>query len=111
MRVLVLTIEEDPPSLRSYENDKQSNGAPFSRLFEEFYKKCLLKNPKYEIYFILSITSVYCSSDILLLYLSRIRSSAEELLKLKFFKNRDASALVSQYLDKIPSVRTKYVHS
>jgi serine/threonine-protein kinase OSR1/STK39 len=79
MRVLVLTIEEDPPGLKSYENDKQASGAPFSRLFEEFYKKCLQKNP-------------------------RLRLSAEELLKLKFFKNRDKSVLVSQYLDHIPSV-------
>ncbi|CAM9105225.1 unnamed protein product, partial [Ectocarpus fasciculatus] len=79
MRVLVLTIEEDPPSLKSYDNDKQANGSPFSRLFEEFYKKCLQKNP-------------------------RARPATDELLKLKFFKNRDKEALVSQYLDKIPPV-------
>lgn len=50
MRVLVLTIEEDPPSLKSYEDDRQPNGGPsFTRLFDEFYKKCLQKNPKYSI--------------------------------------------------------------
>jgi serine/threonine-protein kinase OSR1/STK39 len=48
MRVLVLTIEEDPPSLRSYDNDRQPNGGPpFSKYFEEFYKRCLQKNPRY----------------------------------------------------------------
>lgn len=47
MRVLVLTIEEDPPGLKSYDNDRQASGAPFSRMFEEFYKKCLQKNPRF----------------------------------------------------------------
>lgn len=47
MRVLVLTIEEEPPSLRSYDSDRQpNNGPPFSKYFEEFYKKCLQKNPR-----------------------------------------------------------------
>lgn len=43
MRILVLTIEEDPPSLKSYADDKQRTGAPFSKYFEDFYKKCLQK--------------------------------------------------------------------
>ncbi len=47
MRVLVLTIEEEPPSLRCYDSDRQPlGGQPFSKAFEEFYKKCLQKNPK-----------------------------------------------------------------
>ncbi len=29
MRVLVLTTEEEPPSLKSYDNDKQKTGASF----------------------------------------------------------------------------------
>lgn len=79
MRVLVLTIEEEPPSLRSYENDRQRTGAPFSKGFEEFYKKCLQKNPK-------------------------SRPMAEELLKLKFFKGRSKESFLSQYLSKISPV-------
>ena len=43
MRILVLTIEEEPPSLKSYSNDKQRTGAAFSKYFEDFYKKCLQK--------------------------------------------------------------------
>jgi len=74
MRVLVLTIEEEPPSLKTYENEYPSahktnqhispygqlqhhlrggGGAAgvteqrqFSKLFEDFYKKCLQKAPK-----------------------------------------------------------------
>ena len=47
MRVLVLTIEEEPPGLRCYPNNLQRTSQPFSSLFEEFYKKCLQKNPRY----------------------------------------------------------------
>jgi serine/threonine protein kinase len=32
MRILVLTIEDDPPSLRSYRDDKQRTGSPFSKV-------------------------------------------------------------------------------
>ena len=46
MRVLVLTLEEPPPSLKSYTNDRQRTGAPFPLAFEDFYKKCLQKNPR-----------------------------------------------------------------
>ena len=79
MRVLVLTIEEPPPSLKVYPNDKQRDGAPFSSNFDDFYKKCLQKNPK-------------------------LRPSTEELLKHKFLKNRSCYALVDQLLKRIPSV-------
>jgi hypothetical protein len=42
--VLVLTIEEEPPSLRTYPTgERQRTGAPFSKAFEEFYVKCLQK--------------------------------------------------------------------
>eukprot|EP01041_Mallomonas_annulata_P007334 gene7334-14963_t len=79
MRVLVLTIEEDPPSLKSYENDKQRTGVAFSKVFDDFYKKCLQKT-------------------------SKNRPSAEELLKHKFLKNRTKDPLVSQLLNKISQV-------
>ena len=79
MRVLVLTIEEPPPSLKAYPNDRQRDGAPFSSNFDDFYKRCLQKNP-------------------------RLRPSTEELLKHKFLKNRSCYALVDQLLKHIPSV-------
>lgn len=79
MRVLVLTIEEDPPSLKSYDNDRQRTGAPFSRMYEDFVRKCLQKTPK-------------------------SRPSAEELLKHKFFKGRAKDALLHQLLDHLPAV-------
>ena len=79
MKVLVLTIEESPPSLKTYSNDRQRDGAPFSNNFDDFYKKCLQKNPK-------------------------LRPSTEELLKHKFLKNRSCYALVDQLLKHIPSV-------
>lgn len=91
MRVIVLTIEEDPPSLKSYDNDRfnfstlishfsrQRTGAPFSKLFEDFVKKALNKVPSQ-------------------------RASAAELLKHKFLKGRTQDALVHQLLDQIPAV-------
>lgn len=79
MRVLVLTIEEPPPSLKAYPNDRQRDGAHFSSNFDDFYKKCLQKSP-------------------------RLRPSTEDLLKHKFLKNRSCYALVDQLLKHIPSV-------
>lgn len=79
MKVLVLTIEEAPPSLKTYSNDRQRDGAPFSNNFDDFYRKCLQKNPK-------------------------IRPSSDELLKHKFLRNRSCYALVDQLLKHIPSV-------
>jgi serine/threonine-protein kinase OSR1/STK39 len=37
MRILVLTIEEEPPSLRCYRDDKQRTGAPFSSVNEVYF--------------------------------------------------------------------------
>ena len=79
MRVLVLTIEEPPPSLKAYPNDRQRDGAHFSSNFDDFYRKCLQKSP-------------------------RLRPSTEELLKHRFLKNRSCYALVDQLLKHIPSV-------
>ncbi len=47
MRVLVLTIEEDPPSLKSYPSRADGNGHTFSSVYEEFCNQCLQKNPKF----------------------------------------------------------------
>jgi len=76
--MIIITIGE-PPSLNSYDDKKQCNGLPFSSAFEDFYTKCLQKNPSK-------------------------RPSAEELLKSKFFKNRSKDALVRDLLSKIKCV-------
>jgi len=46
MKVLLMTIQEDPPSLKSYDDDKQMNGSSFSRHFKEMIRMCLQKDPK-----------------------------------------------------------------
>jgi serine/threonine-protein kinase OSR1/STK39 len=46
MKVLLMTIEQDPPSLKSYGEDRQPDGEAFSRPFKEFVRLCLQKNPK-----------------------------------------------------------------
>ena len=83
MRVLVLTIEGEPPSLRCYGEDrgtdKQRTSAPFSKEFEDFCSQCLKKNP-------------------------RQRLTAEKLLDHKFLRNRSRYALVDQLLRFIPPV-------
>jgi len=80
MRVLVVTIEEDPPSLKSYPGSKgQRTGAPFSTSFDDFYKMCLQKNPS-------------------------ARPPAQELLKHKFLQGRSPEALVNQLLNQIGAV-------
>jgi len=48
MKVLLLTIQEDPPSLDTYEFSSSSsttNSLSFSRAFESFVKACLQKDP------------------------------------------------------------------
>ncbi len=79
-KTLKLILEEDPPSLKSYPHDKQLNvsGPSFSKFFEEFYKRCLQKNPK-------------------------LRPSSAELLKNKFLRNRSPSRLI-QFLSRIYDV-------
>ena len=79
MKVLVLTIEDEPPSLRNYDNDKQRNGESFSSAFEDFYRKCLNKNAK-------------------------ARPSTLELLKHKLLKGRTRDSLLTQLLMNIDSV-------
>ncbi|ETV94146.1 STE/STE20/FRAY protein kinase, variant [Aphanomyces invadans] len=43
MKVLLLTLQEDPPSLRSYEDD--GSGHQFSRHFKDMVRLCLQKDP------------------------------------------------------------------
>jgi serine/threonine-protein kinase OSR1/STK39 len=45
-QVLLMTIEQEPPSLKSYKDDRQPDGESFSRSFKEFVRLCLQKNPK-----------------------------------------------------------------
>jgi len=81
MRVLIKTIEEEPPTLKSYPHDKQlfETGAPYSAHFEDFYRRCLQKVPKQ-------------------------RPKAEELLKHKLFKACDKSAVMAKLLCFVESV-------
>ena len=44
MKVLLYTIQNDPPSLKSYKDEKR-NGEAFSRMFKEIVKMCLQKDP------------------------------------------------------------------
>lgn len=71
-------IEEEPPSLKSYSSDKQHlNSVPFSKFYEDFYKKCLQKNPK-------------------------LRPSAAELMKHKLLRGRSRDPLIN-FIMAIPS--------
>ncbi|CAN0121431.1 unnamed protein product, partial [Heterosigma akashiwo] len=81
MKVLLMTIQEDPPSLRSYDDDRQANGEPFSKHFKELVKACLQKDP-------------------------RRRPTSAQLLGHKFFKNADRAqaSLVGELLQRIASV-------
>lgn len=81
MKVLLKTIEEEPPSLKSYEDDKQPDGEPFSRTFKEFVRLCLQKNPKQ-------------------------RPNCTTLLNHRFLKKNDISAgsLISQLLSVVSGV-------
>ena len=44
MKVLLYTIQNDPPSLKSYADERRDN-APFSRAFKELVRLCLQKEP------------------------------------------------------------------
>ncbi len=85
MKVLLKTIEQDPPSLKTYEGDKQPDGEAFSRSFKEFIRLCLQKLPKK-------------------------RPSVATLLNHSFFKKRNITAakesLVQDLLNHIPKVAT-----
>lgn len=81
MRVLIKTIEEDPPSLLSYPHPQQlrPDGPDFSEHFQDFCRKCLQKSPK-------------------------SRPKAEELSRHVLFKQSNKEALLTQLLSRIPSV-------
>ena len=85
MKVLVMTIEDDPPSLRSYDDEKQRTGEPFSVAFEDFYRKCLNKN-------------------------SKCRPTTSELLKHKFLRGRTKDSIVAQLLNHVASVASEENH-
>ena len=46
MKVLLLTIQEEPPSLRSYATEKSRTGESFSRSFKEMARMCLQKEAR-----------------------------------------------------------------
>ena len=45
MKVLLYTIQNEPPSLKSYADERRDN-TPFSRAFKEFVRACLQKDPR-----------------------------------------------------------------
>ena len=94
MKVLLLTIQEDPPSLRSYTTEKSctgtvydasevaslSAGVSFSRSFKEMVRMCLQKE-------------------------ARKRPTVHTLLNSKFFKNQwSVKPLLHELLEHIPHV-------
>lgn len=80
MKVLMLTIQEEPPSLRSYATEKSCTGESFSRNFKEMVRMCLQKEP-------------------------RKRPTVHTLLNCKFFKTkRSVEPLVVQLLQKIDDI-------
>ncbi len=81
MKVLVLTIEDEPPGLHSYAHDKQlfSDGLPFSAAFLDFYKRCLQKS-------------------------ARNRPTAAELSNHMFLRGSSPNGLVRNLLNRIADV-------
>ncbi|KAG5182103.1 putative protein kinase [Tribonema minus] len=81
MKVLLMTIEQEPPSLKTYADDKQPNGEPFSKAFREFVRLCLQKNPKK-------------------------RPNCATLLQHSFFKRKDLGprSLISELLNNVECV-------
>eukprot|EP00953_Heterococcus_sp_UTEX-ZZ885_P004884 3114-Heterococcus_DN1.PRE.4 len=81
VRVLLMTIEQEPPSLKSYKDDRQPDGESFSRSFKEFVRLCLQKNPKK-------------------------RPNCTTLLNHSFFKKKDIgpSSLIAELLSTIECV-------
>ncbi|CAK4624474.1 hypothetical protein LEN26_003556 [Aphanomyces euteiches] len=78
MKVLLLTLQEDPPSLRSYDDD--GTGHQFSRHFKDMVRLCLQKDPSK-------------------------RPTTSTLLKHSFFKKAESSAyLASELLSKVDDI-------
>jgi len=80
MKIMTLTLDSDPPSLKNYPYDKQQSplGPPFSKNYEDFYKQCLQKHPKH-------------------------RPSSAELLKHRLIRSATSCALID-FLQKIPNI-------
>lgn len=81
MKVLLVTIEQDPPSLKSYSDELSIDGDTFSRGFKEIVRLCLQKDPKK-------------------------RPNCNLLINHKFLKSKSKDTLVSQLLDRIDCVGT-----
>lgn len=80
MKVLLLTIQEEPPSLRSYATEKSCTGESFSRSFKEMVRMCLQKE-------------------------ARKRPTVHTLLNCKFFKiKRSVTPFVNELLCHISDV-------
>jgi len=80
MKVLLLTIQEEPPSLRSYSTEKSCSGESFSRPFKEMVRMCLQKE-------------------------ARKRPTVCTLLNCKFFKMKwSVSPLVDDLLNHLGSI-------
>ncbi len=80
MKIMTLTLDSDPPSLKNYPHDKQQSpsGPSFSKNYEDFYKQCLQKHPKH-------------------------RPSSAELLKHRLIRSATSCALID-FLQKIPNI-------
>lgn len=79
MKVLIMTIQQEPPSLKSYQDDRTVDGESFSRGFREIVRLCLQKDPKK-------------------------RPSCITLLNHKYFQKRSKDSLVTELLDRIESI-------
>jgi len=87
MKVLLYTIQNDPPSLKTYKDDKYGD-EPFSQNFKQFVRMCLCKDPAK-------------------------RPTCTTLLAHKFFtKEYSPESLVSELLDHVQDVNneTSAVH-
>mmetsp|Transcript_5482 Transcript_5482/g.14104 ORF Transcript_5482/g.14104 Transcript_5482/m.14104 type:complete len:460 (+) Transcript_5482:279-1658(+) len=86
MKVLLLTIQEEPPSLRTYSTEKSCTGESFSRSFKEMVRMCLQKE-------------------------ARKRPTVQTLLNCKFFKTTWlVDPLVKQLLSHIDNITASDKH-
>lgn len=80
MKVLLLTIQEEPPSLRSYATEKSCTGESFSRSFKEMVRMCLQKE-------------------------ARKRPTVQTLMNCKFFKTKwPVGPLVNELLRHVGNI-------
>ncbi len=79
MKVLIMTIQQEAPSLKSYPDDRTVDGEPFSRGFREIVRLCLQKDPKK-------------------------RPTCTTLLGHKYFAKRSKDSLVTDLLGRMETV-------